>query len=35
VPGSVKNLKIQYRVNGKAGEVSLAEDATIILPIPK
>jgi HEAT repeat protein len=33
--GSVKNLKIQYRINGKPAEVSLAEDAFIILPVPK
>jgi HEAT repeat protein len=34
-PGSVKQLKIQYRINGKAGEASFAEDALIILPMPK
>ena len=33
--GSVKNLKIQYRVNGKQGELSLPEDAFIALPMPK
>ena len=35
LPGKVKQLKIQYRINDKAGEVSLAENAIIILPIPK
>ncbi|MEO8496048.1 MAG: HEAT repeat domain-containing protein, partial [Planctomycetota bacterium] len=35
VSGSAKTLKIQYRMNGKAGEASFAEDALIILPMPK
>ena len=35
VPGSVKQLKVQYKINGKAGEASFAENATIILPMPK
>ncbi|MBI5761241.1 MAG: PBS lyase [Planctomycetales bacterium] len=35
VPNSTKQLKIQYRINGKAGEASFAEDALIILPLPK
>lgn len=35
VPNSTKQLKIQYRINGKAGEASFAEDALIILPMPK
>ncbi len=35
VPGSVKKLRIQYRINDKAGEASFAEDSLIILPIPK
>jgi hypothetical protein len=34
-PGIVKQLKIQYRINGKAGEVTLGENATIVLPMPK
>ncbi len=34
-PGSVKKLKIQYKINGKAGEASFAEDALIVLPMPK
>ncbi len=35
IPGSAKQLKIQYRINGKAGEASFAEDVLIILPMPK
>ncbi len=35
LPGSVKQLKVQYKINGKAGEASFAEDALIILPMPK
>lgn len=35
VPGSVKQLKIQYRLNGKAGEATYAENALIVLPVPK
>ncbi len=34
-PGVVKQLKVQYRINGKAGEASFAENALIILPMPK
>ncbi len=35
VPGSVKLLKVQYKINDKAGEVSFAEDALLVFPIPK
>jgi hypothetical protein len=35
VPGIVKQLKVQYRMEGKAGEASFAEDATIMLPMPR
>ena len=35
LPGSAKQLKVQYRINGKSGESSFAEDALIILPMPK
>lgn len=35
VSGVAKKLKIQYRINGKAGEASFAENALIVLPIPK
>jgi len=34
-PGIVKQLKIQYRINGKAGEATFAENAVILLPMPK
>lgn len=34
-PGIVKKLRIRYRVNGKEGEVTLSENATIVLPMPK
>jgi HEAT repeat protein len=34
-PGVVKQLKIQYRINGKPGEISLTENAAILLPMPK
>ena len=33
-PGQVKQLKIQYRLNGKAGEATFAENALILLPQP-
>ena len=35
VPGVVKTLKIQYRIDGKSGEATFKENATIMLPIPK
>lgn len=35
VPGSVKQLKILYRLNGKAGEATFAENALIVLPVPR
>jgi HEAT repeat protein len=34
-PGSAKKLTIQYKIDGKPGQASFAEDALIILPIPK
>ena len=34
-PGLVKQLKVQYRMAGKPGEVTFAENATIQLPRPK
>lgn len=34
-PNAKKQLKVQYKINGKAGEASFAEDALIILPMPK
>ncbi len=33
--GVVKQLKIQYRIDGKEGAVSLNENAMIVLPLPK
>jgi hypothetical protein len=35
LPGNVKQLRIQYRINGKPGEATFAEDALIVLPMPK
>ena len=35
LPGSAKQLKIQYKINGKAAEASFTEDALIVLPMPK
>ena len=35
VPGVRKQLKVQYRINGKAGEVSFPENATVMLPMPQ
>src|SRR5262249_11394907 len=35
VPGTVKQLKVQYKINGKQGEASFAENAVIVLPMPK
>ena len=34
-PNQVKRLKVNYRINGQPGEVSLNEDATVVLPMPK
>lgn len=34
-PGVVKQLKVQYRMAGKAGEATFAENASIQLPKPK
>lgn len=34
-PNTVKQLKIQYKINGKPGEATFAENALIILPMPK
>jgi HEAT repeat protein len=35
VPGTPKKLKIDYRLDGKKGEATFAENALIILPTPK
>jgi hypothetical protein len=34
-PGVVKELKIRYRIDGKEGQVSLTENAPVVLPPPK
>jgi HEAT repeat protein len=34
-PNVVKQLKVQYRINGKAGEATFAENALVLLPAPK
>lgn len=34
-PNQVKQLKVQFRVNGKEGEASFAENALLLLPEPK
>ena len=34
-PGVVKRLSIEYRINGKSAKASFAENALIILPMPK
>jgi hypothetical protein len=34
-PGVVKQLKVTYRINGKAGEAAFAEDAIVMLPLPQ
>jgi HEAT repeat protein len=35
LPGTPKILKIQYQMNGRAGEASFPENALIILPMPE
>ncbi len=35
VPGTAKTLVIQYRINGKVGEATFAENALLFLPMPK
>ncbi len=34
-PDQPKKLRIQYRMNDKAGDITFAEDALIVLPMPK
>ncbi len=34
-PGSVKQLVVQYRMDGKSGNASFAENEVIMLPMPK
>jgi hypothetical protein len=33
-PDVVKKLKVQYRINGKAGEASFDENTLVVLPMP-
>ena len=35
LPGIPKQLKVRYRINGKAGEMSFPENGPIMLPIPE
>lgn len=34
-PSTVKQLKVQYKINGKPGEATFPENALIVLPLPK
>ena len=34
-PGEVKHLKVRYRINGREGETTLLENATVVLPMPR
>lgn len=34
-PNTVKQLKVQYKINGKEGTATFAENALIVLPTPK
>jgi HEAT repeat protein len=34
-PNTPKKLKVQYKLNGKSGEITFAENALIIFPTPK
>jgi HEAT repeat protein len=35
VPGTAKILKVQYQMNGRAGDVTFPENSLIMLPMPK
>ncbi len=35
VPGTVKQLKVRYRIDGKPGEATFAEDSIVMLPMPQ
>ena len=35
VSGTAKQLKIKYRIDGKPGEATFAENAVIFLPVPE
>jgi HEAT repeat protein len=34
-PGASKHLKVRYRIDGKEGEVTLNENVTVVLPMPR
>ena len=34
-PGAAKQLKVQYRINDKTGELTFAENALLVFPIPQ
>ena len=34
-PGVAKKLRVRYRINGKPGDASFAENALILLPMPE
>jgi hypothetical protein len=34
-PGEFKHLKVRYRIDGKEGEATLSENATVVLPMPR
>jgi len=34
-PNVVKHLKVRYRIDGKEGEATLNENATVVLPMPR
>jgi hypothetical protein len=34
-PGTAKKLNIEYKIDGKNGNESFAENALVILPMPK
>ena len=35
LPGTAKQLRIKYRINGKSAEATFRENALIVLPLPK
>jgi hypothetical protein len=34
-PNVVKQLKVSYRINGKAGEATFGENEVVLLPMPE
>lgn len=35
LPGTKKELKVEYRINGKAGQATFPDNAVLLLPMPK